>query len=37
MNLEQLRSYVDEIEATSLGALMDRASPPVQRGAQKKS
>jgi CofH subfamily radical SAM domain protein len=30
VNLEQLRSFVDEIEATPLGALIDRASPPVQ-------
>jgi len=30
VNLEQMRSYVDEIEATPLGALIDRASPSVQ-------
>ena len=32
MNLDQLRNYVDEIEATSLAALIDQASAPVQRG-----
>src|SRR6266478_1367268 len=36
VNLEQMRSYVDEVEATPLGALMDQASPPV-RDALKKS
>jgi FO synthase len=30
VNLEKLRRYVDEIEATPLGALMDRASPEVR-------
>ena len=34
MNLELLRNYVDEIEATPLGALMDKASPRRARGAQ---
>lgn len=36
MNLEQLRSYVDEVEATPLGALMDKSSPAV-RAALKRS
>jgi FO synthase len=36
MNLEQMRGYVDEVEAASLGALMDKASPNV-RGALKRS
>lgn len=36
MNLEQLRSYVDEVEATPLGALMDKASTDV-RAALKRS
>ncbi len=36
MNLEQLRSYVDEVEATPLHTLMDRASTDV-RAALKKS
>ena len=36
MNLEQLRSYVDEVEATPLHTLMDRASADV-RAALKKS
>jgi 2-iminoacetate synthase ThiH len=36
VNLEQLRSYVDEVEATPLHTLMDRASTDV-RAALKKS
>ena len=36
MNLEQLRSFVDEVEAAPLGALIDRAQPPV-RDALKRS
>jgi FO synthase len=36
VNLEVLRNYVDEIEATPLGALMDKAGPAV-RGALKRS
>ena len=36
MNLEELRSYVDEVEAAPLGALMDKASAEV-RSALKKS
>jgi len=36
VNLEQLRSYVDEVEAAPLGALMDQASPDV-RDVLKKS
>jgi hypothetical protein len=36
VNLEQLRSYVDEVEATPLGALMDKSSPAV-RAALKRS
>jgi FO synthase len=36
VNLEQLRSYVDEVEATPLGALMDKASADV-RSALKRS
>ena len=34
MNLELLRNYVDEIEATPLGALMDKALARGARGAQ---
>ena len=30
MNLEELRRYADDVEAAPLGALMDKASPPVR-------
>ncbi len=36
MNLQELRNYVDEIEAAPLGALMDKAGPGV-RAALKRS
>ncbi|HKV55696.1 MAG TPA: 7,8-didemethyl-8-hydroxy-5-deazariboflavin synthase subunit CofH [Candidatus Binataceae bacterium] len=36
MNLEQLRSYAAEVEAASLGALMDKTSPNI-RAALKRS
>jgi FO synthase len=35
VNLEQLRSYVDEIEAAPLGALMDNASADVRAALKK--